>query len=156
MNKQITEALEQIRDDVKWNSNECLVDVVINYISKLQKEFKDVELAYGLYKDRYETLQKENEELKEDNEKQWEERCRLTFKVSELQSENETLKEIVNKNHETMLDKRYVEMNFVSKDKIKETKEKVHWLLDKNGITRAYQLEIDRYFEELLKENNNE
>lgn len=43
------------KEDVKY---------LLNYINKLQKEFKDLELAYGLYKDRYETLQKENEELK--------------------------------------------------------------------------------------------
>ena len=32
-------------------------------------------------------LQKENQELKEDNSHQWEERCRLTFELEELKEE---------------------------------------------------------------------
>ena len=35
------------------------IQVVLNYISNLQKEKSDLELAYGLYKDKSETLQKE-------------------------------------------------------------------------------------------------
>lgn len=42
--------------------------------------------------------------------------------------------------------------NSVHKDKIRELKEKIHNALDKNGITRAYQIKIDEYFEELLEE----
>jgi DNA gyrase/topoisomerase IV subunit A len=43
------------------------VKCLLNLIDRQQKEFKDLELAYELYKDRYETLQKENEELKSEN-----------------------------------------------------------------------------------------
>lgn len=62
---------------------------------KLQKEFKDLELAYGLYKDRYETLQKENEELKNtdlttvymkgfyDSESKW--KTKIKAKIKELE-----------------------------------------------------------------------
>lgn len=39
--------------------------------------------------------------------------------------------------------------NYIPKSKVKEIKEKIHNLLDNNGITRAYQLEIDKYFEDL-------
>lgn len=47
------------------------------------------------------------------------------LKLYEQEKEQNTiLKEIVNKNHETMIDKRYVELNFISKDKIKEIVEK--------------------------------
>jgi len=38
-------------------------------------------------------LQKENQELKEDNSHQWEERCRLTFELEKLKEENQKLKE---------------------------------------------------------------
>jgi len=40
--------------------------------------------------------------------------------------------------------------DYISKDKIKELKEKIHKVLDENGITRAYQILIDEEFEELL------
>ena len=45
---------------------------------------------------------------------------------------------------------------FISKDEIKELREKIHQALDVNGITRAYQLIIDDYFEKLLGEKTNE
>ena len=44
--------------------------------------------------------------------------------------------------------------NSVHKDKIRELKEKIHNDLDNNGITRAYQIKIDEYFEELLESEN--
>lgn len=43
-------------------------------------------------------------------------------------------------------------ITWVSKDKVRELKEKVHKTLDANGITRAYQIFIDKDFEELLGE----
>lgn len=45
-----------------------------------------------------------------------------------------------------------IEKRYISKDKIRELKEKIHQTLDVNGITRAYQLIIDDYFEKLLGE----
>ena len=41
------------------------IQSILLEIDKLQKENKDLELAYGLYKDTADKLQKENEELKE-------------------------------------------------------------------------------------------
>lgn len=38
-------------------------------------------------------------------------------------------------------------------DKIQELKENIHNILDKNGITRAYQIAIDEQFEKILKES---
>ena len=38
-------------------------------------------------------------------------------------------------------------------DKIQELKENIHNILDKNGITRAYQVVIDEQFEKILKES---
>lgn len=48
--------------------------------------------------------------------------------------------------------KKYVESNFIEKYKVIKLKGKIHQLLDENGITRAYQLTIDRYFNELLED----
>lgn len=48
-----------------------------------------------------------------------------------------------------------VQQLYIPKSKIKELKEKTYKLLDNNGFTRAYQLEIDRWFEELLEDNYN-
>ena len=48
--------------------------------------------------------------------------------------------------------KEYVESNFVEKYKVIKLKGKIHQLLDENGIAKAYQLTIDRYFNELLED----
>ena len=40
--------------------------------------------------------------------------------------------------------------NWVKRDNVEELKFKIHNLLDDNGITRAYQLMIDKYFQEVL------
>ena len=45
-----------------------------------------------------------------------------------------------------------LKQGYISKDKIRELKEKIHKTLDENGITRAYQLEIDGYFNKVLEE----
>jgi len=50
----------------------------------------------------------------------------------------------------TIMETEYFKDNYISVDKIKELKEKIHWDLDKNGFTRSYQLVVDKYFEELL------
>lgn len=40
--------------------------------------------------------------------------------------------------------------NRIPRKDIEDLKEKIHWELDKNGITRAYQIVIDGYFNKLL------
>ena len=47
----------------------------------------------------------------------------------------------------------YNNLNYISKDKIRELKQTIHNTLDENGITRGYQQLIDKYFDELLEEN---
>lgn len=42
---------------------------------------------------------------------------------------------------------------FIPKEKIIILKEKIHNVLDRNGITRTYQIAIDEQFEKLLKES---
>ena len=42
--------------------------------------------------------------------------------------------------------------NWINRSKVEELRKKIHDDLDKNGITRAYQIIIDRYFMELLEE----
>ena len=42
--------------------------------------------------------------------------------------------------------------NWINRSKVEELRKKIHDNLDKNGITRAYQISIDRYFMELLEE----
>lgn len=41
--------------------------------------------------------------------------------------------------------------DYILKSKVKEIKEKIHEILDANGITRGYQLIVDGYFDELLE-----
>lgn len=43
--------------------------------------------------------------------------------------------------------------NGIPKQKIKELKENIHNIMDKNSITRAYQIVIDEQFKELLQES---
>ena len=40
--------------------------------------------------------------------------------------------------------------NRIPRKDIEDLKEKIHWELDKNGITRGYQIIIDGYFNKLL------
>lgn len=63
--------------------------------------------------------------------------------------EVEDLKDTINCLHESS--KEYINKDKI-RYKIKELKEKVHKTLDVNGITRAYQMLIDKDFEELLGE----
>ena len=66
--------------------------------------------------------------------------------ASELQKENEAYKREIELQG-------YVTLNYISKDKIKELALEIHNILDKNGMTRLYQVLIDSKFEDLLKEN---
>jgi len=40
--------------------------------------------------------------------------------------------------------------NWINRDEIEKLRNRIHQELDSNGITRAYQLQIDKYFQELL------
>ena len=60
----------------------------------------------------------------------------------------ETLGELVTIEEKTFV----LEKDYIPKSKVRELKENIHYLLDNNGIARAYQLEIDRLFEELLED----
>ncbi len=40
--------------------------------------------------------------------------------------------------------------NWINRDEIEKLRNRIHQELDSNGITRAYQLQVDRYFQELL------
>lgn len=53
----------------------------------------------------------------------------------------------------TQVIKKYIRDNYISKSKIRESKQSIHNTLDENGITRGYQQIIDKYFDELLEEN---
>ena len=48
--------------------------------------------------------------------------------------------------------KRFINENYVSKDELKKIREKTHEILDKNGITRGYQILIDEEFNKILEE----
>ena len=143
---------------------------ILNYIEKLQKENAELKEKN---KYQYELLGKfekhidketimkiydedeENEELKEEN--------KILTETLEIYNKNK--KEIGGLNEEEKLlyrltgmmvrDKeleQLIKEHYVSKDKIKEIKEKIHLELDIDGISCANQFMIDRYFEKLLKE----
>lgn len=66
-----------------------------------------------------------------------------------LLQENKELKKLENLTNESIKNSNSIKKNYIPKSKVKELNEKIHNLLDDNGITRAYQLEIDKYFEDL-------
>lgn len=55
-----------------------------------------------------------------------------------------------------VISREYIRKNYIHKDKIREIKEKIHNELDGNGITRVYQLNVDKYFNELLEETEDD
>lgn len=81
----------------------------------------------------------------------------LINSYEEHKKENGELREKVKKLEETIAD--YQRMycrtmnDGISKQKIKELKENIHNIMDKNSITRAYQIVIDEQFKELLQES---
>lgn len=72
MSEEEKEAIKEIKNKLEYLKNSSMpdynlifaIEILLNLIDKLQKEFKDLELAYGLYKDKADKLQKEIEELK--------------------------------------------------------------------------------------------
>ena len=93
MNKEEKEAIEYIKafqKDLYGASEKNLmaiyIDRVWNYIDKLQKE---------------------NEELKKDYQKQWEESCRLALNVDKVRIDNDNIL-------------KYTAKNYISKDKIRD------------------------------------
>ena len=139
------------------------LETVLNLIEKLE----------NMYKKEY----NEHMEMKRQNEVLRNNERILKEKIEELEEEVEQLKvneEILMKtkgclDEDSSTDCRVLESlnygirayektlrNSVHKDKIRELKEKIHNALDNNGITRAYQIKIDEYFEELLEEEKNE
>lgn len=94
-------------------------------------------------------LRKENEELKEDNSHQWEERCRLTFKLDKLQQENTSLKKEIK-----LMKSVNINENFISKDKIRNKIEELE-KSENAGIADIYESMKDfaiEVLEELLGE----
>jgi hypothetical protein len=78
------EAIKNLEHIVKhWkpdNENDELANI----------EYNSIKVAVNLI----DKLQKENKELKEDNQKQWEERCRLTFKLDDYISKDKIREKI--------------------------------------------------------------
>lgn len=79
----------------------------VEHLKDLKVELEDMSITGPTSEDRLNThrkslaiasilkeldrLQKENEELKEDNKHQWEERCRLTYKLELLNKEGQVI-----------------------------------------------------------------
>lgn len=70
--------------------------------------------------------------------------------IEKQQKEIEELKE--KNTHITKEIVEFVNSHYISKDKIKRLRHKIHKELDINAITRGYQLIIDKYFKEALEE----
>ena len=161
------EAIEYLKNLIKnptisqdpFYTTKIVIDTVLNYIEKLEN-------MYNKEHNEHIEMKRQNGVLRNN------ERI-LREKIEELEKENEQLKvneEILMKtkgclDKDGSTDCRVLESlsygirayektlrNSVHKDKIRELKEKIHNDLDNNGITRAYQIKIDEYFEELLKE----
>ena len=84
----------------------------------------------------------------------------IQFAISELQFFKEEYKKLEEENKELELEKEsykhdYFDIyertkRYIKEEDVIDLQEKIHKDLDKNGITRAYQIIIDKYFNKLL------
>ena len=147
------EAIEYIKNYKYDNEVRQAIDTVLDYIEKLE----------NMYKKEY----NEHMEMKRQNEVLRNNERILKEKIEELEKKNKDLCENYCPKYKELEEKlkiqtenynsAYEDINwfcdkYIPKQKIKELKEKIHNTLDNNGITRAYQIKIDEYFEELLEE----
>lgn len=98
----------------------------------------------------------ENEEkaikILKDTRQAW---ARIVYRyILKQQKEIETLKAIINKGHEYNLDKRYVELKYINKDKIREKikKEEKYQETIKKLFPDSFNYHIQEYAIEVLKE----
>ena len=129
------------------------------------KDVQAIEIVLGNLEalaDMQRTADKELENVKKINEEHKRENGELRNKVKELERaidrgwlvyteklENQ-IADLKSLNREKILE---LKQNSIPKQKIKELKENIHNIMDKNGMTRAYQIAIDEQFKELLQES---
>lgn len=124
-----------IEEDVKLYIE--TIDTVLNYIEKLENMYKK-EYNEHMEMKRQNGVLRNNERI-------------LKEKIEELEEKLKIQTENYNSAYE---DINWFCDKYIPKQKIKELKGKIHNTLDNNGITRAYQIKIDEYFEELLESEN--
>ena len=112
---------------------------------------KDLLDLYKELKQDYIDLDKECREEKERN-KELEENDEILRTITYQYN----VYEVNNKDKIIIADREYFDKGlfvkkFIHKDKIKDLKQLVHETLDGNGITRAFQVMIDEYFNEVLE-----
>lgn len=108
-----------------------IVTGVLNYIKKLEAEIESQDKTIDNLIEEQEEREKYVHSLEEEN--------------KELELEKESYKHDYFDIYERT--KRYIK-----EEDVIELQEKIHKDLDKNGITRAYQIIIDKYFNKLLGE----
>lgn len=124
------------------------VNITLQENEELKETLKCTQDSWFKDTQKLDKLQKENEEYKKLlDDRLWNEH------VANLEKENETLKGIINKEHELNLDKRYVDLNFVSKDKIKDKIKELESHIWKDGYMTKFDKYAIHYLEDLLKEN---
>ena len=129
------------------------MQTVLNYIEKLENmynkehnEHMEMKRQNSVLRNNERILKEKIEELEKKNKDLCENYCP---KYKELEEKLKIQTENYNSAYE---DINWFCDKYIPKQKIKELKEKIHNTLDNNGITRAYQIKIDEYFEELLEE----
>ena len=124
-------SIEDIEEDIKileeFKTNGYNI-LLMKYGDRIKTNFKLAKAIEHILSD-YKRVLKENEELRTE--------------VNSLKEEKEQYKNDYFNLYEQ--NKQYIHYS-----KIEELAEKIHNELDKNGITRAYQIIIDSYFDEVL------
>lgn len=128
--KEATNWLSALDINSEWEASNK--ETILSTIDKLQKEVEEKTTIIMAGADKVRALEKENKKLKKESKNSMKARNIIAQEVFRLQKQQEEK------------DKEW-------KDKIKKLKEKIHSELDTNGMTRAYQLIIDKYFDELLE-----
>lgn len=129
------------------------------------KDVQSIEIVLGNLEalaDMQKTADRELENARRINEEHKRENGELRNKVKELERvidrgwlvyteklENQ-IADLKSLNREKILE---LKQNSIPKQKIKELKENINNIMDKNSITRAYQIVIDEQFKELLQES---
>lgn len=159
----IEEAIKQLEDLKKDRLSFVTGDAEHDNI--FLRDVQAIEIVLGNLEalaDMQRTADKELENARKINEEHKRENGELRNKVKELERvidrgwlvyteklENQ-IADLKSLNREKILE---LKQNSIPKQKIKELKENIHNIMDKNGMTRAYQIAIDEQFKELLQES---
>lgn len=134
----LKEHIQYLNSDLSEYREEDLIKAIENLIKSYEKQKQEKEKYKQLYFDKLD----KTTDIVIDYDK-------LLKKVKQLEAKLEFKQwgDLDNLDFEEYMNQ------FIPKEKIINLKQEIHNVLDRNGITRAYQIAIDEQFEKILKES---